>query len=186
MLKSGNLMGGAPKAAPPLNTDDKALFMQACISFGLGQVAEALIHFASLAEGRAHPALLFNLAACHCKAQDCAGALAEAQNCLEKALTLLPPAAPLPAPAITQGATFKALAAQEAKSSAYTAPMSLELAEKMPQAARLGVLRLLIDVCAASGQWQQVIKLASGLGGAGYGNVNAALALARSNSGEIA
>lgn len=174
MLKSGNLMGGGPKASPELSDKDRALFLQACLCFSAGQRSEAFLYFSRLSAAFEHPALLFNLALC----QTAAGAWAEAQAALEKALRLIP-APGAPSPALSRGGVFKALQELEAgpEGADYLAPMSLELAG-LPELARVRALRLLIDVYAASGQWAEVLRLAGGLGRE-YSNVKSAVERAR-------
>ena len=185
MLKSGNLMGGTPKTSPPLSAQDELLFTQASICFSTGQKGEAFIYFSRLGAGREHPAVLYNLALCHFKAGTGQDTLTEAQKCLEKTLALLPAATQEPAQPVMQSATFKSMLVHEAKTCSYQAPMSLELA-KSPEMARIRVLRLLIDVYAASGQWSEVIRLSGSFGGTEYLNVTAAVVQARRSLGETA
>lgn len=169
MLKSGNLMGNGPKASPSLSDKDRALFVQACVCFNAGQRSEAFLYFSRLGAGLEHPALLFNLALCHVAA----GAWAEAQAALEKALRLIPSPGGSASP-LNRSGVFRALQDLEAGPDGvdYLAPMSLDLVD-LPDLARVRAQRLLIDVYSASGQWAELLRMAGSLGRE-YANVKAA------------
>lgn len=166
--------GGAEKAPAPLGENEKTLHLQAALCLACGQHSEAFLLLSRLAAQKPQAAVFFNLALCHLKG----GALPDAQKSLEKALAAAQALPEPPEPAELRAAAFKTLAAAEAQSQAYAGPMPLELAA-WPQLLKIRILRLLIDVCAASAQWREVTRLAAALGGGKYANVEAALARAK-------
>lgn len=181
MLKPGSLMGGGAEKAPAsLGEQDKSLLVQAALNLACGQYSEAFLLLSRLAEQKPHPAVFFNLALCHFKGAAGPDALPGAQKCLEKALAAVQALPEPPEPPELRAAAFKALAAAETQGEAYAGPMQPGLLA-WPQLAKIRILRLLIDVYAASGQWSEVTRLAQALGGGKYANVEAALARARQN-----
>ena len=151
-----------------------------------GAYADAFLLFSKFESDDTQIAVQYNLSLCYFAA----GETQKAFECAEKVFSMLkkkPPVPPVPKNPLTAQNTFTVLSQSTAGQTDYLKPMPRKLPEMLPDAAKRNVLRLLIDLCAALGNFDGVLSYAGTLqmNEKNYENVAKAVEEAKKRKGMI-